>query len=54
MGFYILVGLVTMVIVLFISFCIQLIKIEKSLTNLAIIVEDNVARLFRPDDKKSK
>ncbi len=49
MELYIISGLSIIIFIFLISLSVQLIRIEKSITKLAIIVENKVAKMFNPE-----
>ncbi len=49
MELYIICGLSILIFAFLISLSVQLIRIEKSITKLALFVEKKVANLFNPE-----
>jgi len=49
MELYIISGLTIIIFTFLTSLCVQLIRIEKSITNLSFIVENKVKRLLHPE-----
>jgi len=49
MELYIISGLSIIIFAFLISLCVQLIRMEKAITELSHLVENKVSRLFHPE-----
>ena len=49
MELYIISGLSIIIFAFLISLCVQLIRIEKAITELSYLVENKVSHLFHPE-----
>jgi len=48
---YIIVALSTIIFLFLISLCVQLLRIEKSITDISLLVEEKVTQLYHPSEK---
>lgn len=48
---YIIVALSTIIFLFLISLCVQLLRIEKSISGISLFVEEKVTRLYHPSEK---
>ncbi len=50
MVLYLISGLSIIIFAFLVSLCVQLIRIEKSITELSLLVEEKVSTLFHPGE----
>lgn len=48
---YIIVALSALIFLFLITLCVQLLRIERSVTNISLFVEEKVTKLYHPGEK---